>query len=116
MGSIPGLAIVKEAQAESLNQQGSHLLSPKECREVTWANKNTVSKIRFWNSSRNVKAAYFPGGKFKKGKSLGMKKNYPEKIEGRKLFLQKKADKSTCLSESQTEVTPSCQTLQTCGL
>ena len=29
-----------------------------------------------------------------------MKKNYPEKIEGRKLFLQKKADKSTCLSRS----------------
>ena len=54
--------------------------------------------------------------KFKKGKSLGMKKNYPEKIEGRKLFLQKKADKSTCLSESQSEVAPSCQTLQTCGL
>ena len=29
-----------------------------------------------------------------------MKKNYSEKTEGRKLFLQKKADKSTCLSRS----------------
>lgn len=29
-----------------------------------------------------------------------MKKNHPEKIEGRKLFLQKKADKSTCLRRS----------------